>query len=226
MNPSSSNISAWRARLAPVFLEAVPELQGTMAETIGEALVLPAVVDALECSLEPATTAPQREETVAWIRRILRPALLKEDALDDWLGIRGAIMGLDALFGGWETAAGPIQVIATKRRLHIRTRLPGHEPLAAGPSRITESASLAGRLFESDVDWTTLVWQLQTLGAFTIGYQELPLVANWRDSCLIVSDGTGVKFSFLKIVQRQSAPHGGSALRDLSPWFTDPGTDS
>ena len=193
-----------------------------MAETIGEALVLPPVEAALGRSLPPDITVPQREETVTWIRRILRPAWIDEQALSEWLGVRGAIVGLDALFGGWETPAGAIQIISTKRRLHIRTRLPVPAPLSAGRSRIAEAASLAGTLFEADVDWTTLKWDFQPFGPFTFGYQELPLVTNWRDSCLIVSDGTAVKFSFLKIVQRQSPAHGSSGLRDLSPWFAEP----
>ena len=226
MKLSSSNISAWRTRLAPLFVEAVPELQGTMAETIGEALALPPVDVAVGHSLPLDITASQREETVAWIRRILRPAWIDDQALCEWLGNRTAILGLDALFGGWETPAGAIQIISTKRRLHFRTRLPTSKPLLDGRSRITGAASLAGGLFEGDIDWTTLTWDIQPFGALTVGYQELPFVANWRDSCLIVTDGTAVKFSFLKIIQRQSPAHGGSGLRDLSPWFAKPSVDS
>jgi hypothetical protein len=210
---------AWQHRLAQLFVATVPALEGTFAETVAEALVLPTVDDALTQSLPPDTVARQREGTIAWVRRILRASWIDEEALGSWLAVRRGVSGLDALLGGWETKQGPLQFIATQKRVHVRVRHSPEGALPPGAGVVERATELALGIFATDLQWPSLAWQQRPLGDFTIAYREPPFLASWMDSCLIVSDGSAVKYSFLKIVQSQSPPSGQSAMRDLSPWF-------
>jgi hypothetical protein len=222
MKASLQDFLARQADFASLFSAPLPAMRGAMAETIGEGLEPPPLEQAAAQAVAPACIAQPCADTVTWIRRIVRPAWIDEDALGDWLAIRGGVMGLDGLVGGWQTSLGALQIIATRRRIHVRTRLPVAQAISSAANRIAESAALATQLFAADVEWTARVWQIQALGPLTVASQALPFVADWIESCLIVTDGAAVKYSFLKIVHRQSPPQGGSALRDLSPWFTEP----
>jgi hypothetical protein len=212
---------AWQRRLSQLFVAPVPPIEGTFAETVAEGLVLPAVDDALEQAVPLDKVARQREGTVAWARRILRTPWIDEGALDAWLAVRRAVSGLDALLGGWETEQGPLQLIATQSRIHVRVRLPEKDAPAAGADVVERATELAMGIFASDLHWPALTWQRRSLGDFTIAYREAPFPTSWIDSCLIVSDGTAVKYSFLKIVKWQSPPSADSAQRELSPWFPE-----
>ena len=207
------------ASFDPLFTARIPELEGKMEKTVGEALAMPSLADARAHRVAPTSVAREREETAAWIRRILRPALIDEKALDRLLAIRGGVQGRDGLFGAWNTPNGPLQIVATEKRIHVRVRLPKDVHSALGPARIEAAVALARQIFLSDLDWSKPDWQLRDLGAFTFAYRELPFMANWWESCLIVSDGTAVKFSFLKILHRDSQSGRGSGSRENTSWF-------
>ena len=46
--------------------------------------------------------------------------------------------------------------------------------------------------------------------------------SDWDQTCLMVTDGVGVKYSFLKYLHLTTPPKGGSALRIVTPWFPEP----
>jgi hypothetical protein len=211
---------AWQQTLSQLFVATVPPLEGTLAETVAEALVLPTVDEALKQAVPLDNVPRQLEGTIGWARRILRASWIDEEALGAWLAVPRSVSGLDALLGGWHTEQGLLQLVATHDRFHVRVRLPAkNAPTATGT--VERATELAISLFATDLQWPVLTWQRRSLGDFTIAYRETPFPTSWIDSCLIVSDGTAVKYSFLKIVQSQSPPAGDSALRDLSPWFPE-----
>ena len=207
------------ARFDPLFTATIPELKGIMEKTVGEALAMPSPEDARTHGVAPTLVVREREETIAWTKRILKPEWIDGKAIDDWLAIRGGVQGRDGLFGAWRTSRGLLQIVATKRRIHVRLVLPKDVRAAPGPARIKEAASLAREIFQTDLDWSKLDWQVRDLGGFTFGYREIPFIANWWDSCLVVSDGTAVKFSFLKIANRNSPSGRDSGPAENEPWF-------
>jgi hypothetical protein len=207
------------ARFDPLFTASIPELKGIMEKTVGEALAMPSPEDARKHRVSPTLVVREREETIAWTRRILKPEWIDGKAMDDWLAIRGGVQGRDGLFGAWKTSHGPLQIVATKRRIHVRMVLPKDARSAPGPARIKEAGELARQMFQTDLDWSNVDWQVRDLGGFTFGYRELPFIANWWDSCLVVSDGAAVKFSFLKITHRDSPPGRKSGSAEDTPWF-------
>ena len=202
-----------------LFTAPIPELKGSMEETVGEALAMPSPADARAHRVAPTRVDHEREETSAWTRRILKPEWIDDKAIEGWLAIRGGVHGQDGLFGAWKTSKGSLQVVATKRRIHVRMLLPKDVRAAAGPARLKEAAALARQIFQADLDWSNPDWQVRDLGGFTFGYRELPFIANWWESCLVVSDGVAVKFSFLKIVHRDSPPSRKFGSAEETPWF-------
>ena len=193
-----------------------------MEKTVGEALAMPSPANARAHRVAAALVVRERKETIAWTRRILKPEWIDEKALDNLLAIRGGVQGRDGLFGAWKTGNGPLQIVATKRRIHIRMLLPKDLRAAPGPARLKEAAALAQRIFHADIDWNNLDWQVRALGEFTFAYREVPSIANWWESCLVVSDGAAVKFSFLKIIHRDSPPGRESGSGEDTPWFQSP----
>jgi hypothetical protein len=206
-------------RLRPMFVKPVPQLKGQMEETIGEALSMPAPELLRRQRVSPASIVRQREDATAWVRRILKPAWVDEANLDNWLAIRAALQGNDALFGGWVSHGQPLQIVATAERIHVRVPMPAQPKVTAGLDLIRQAAMPARQLFNANVDWEKLPWQVRELGGFTVGYLDTPFVRDWWESCLIVSDGTAVKFSFLRIPHRDSPPAGESARQKPRPWF-------
>jgi hypothetical protein len=206
-------------RFDRLFTAPIPELKGIMGKTVGEALVMPSPGDAREHGVAPTLVVREREETIAWIRRILKPEWIVDKAVNDLLAIRGGVQGRDGLFGAWKTSQGPLQIVATRRRIHVRMLLPKAARAADGPARIKEAAALAQQIFQADLDWSNVDWQVRDLGGFTFGYRELPFIANWWESCLVVSDGAAVKFSFLKIAHRSSPAGREFRAAEDTPWF-------
>jgi hypothetical protein len=209
-------------RLLPLFTKPVPMLKNDMERTIGEALSMPSPALSLRQQVAPARTARQREDTATWVRRLLKPEWVDEAALDRWLALRAAVQGNDALFGGWPSHGRTVQIVATAKRLHVRVPLPAQSQGASGLALIQQATALARQLFNTDADWDKFPWQTRELGGFTVGYFDIPLVRDWWESCLIVSDGSAVKFSFLKIPHRDSPPAGHLAPQKRRPWFSAP----
>jgi hypothetical protein len=219
---SSPDGSNQDIRLLPLFAKPVPPLKGDMERTIGEALSMPSPGLSHRQRVAPARTARQRENTAAWVRRILKPEWVDEAALDNWLAIRAAVQGSDGLFGGWQSHGRTLQIVATAKRIHLRVPLPAQSKVAAGLDLIRQTTALARQLFNTDADWEKFPWQIRELGGFTVGYFDIPLVRDWWESCLIVSDGTAVKFSFLRIPHRDSPPAVHLAPQKDRPWFQAP----
>ena len=206
-------------RLLPLFAKPVPPLKGYVEQTIGEALSMPSPASSLRQRVAPARTARQRADTAAWVRRMLRPEWVDEGALGNWLAIRASVQGNDGLFGGWSSHGRTLQIVATAKRIHVRVPLPAQSQGATGLALIRQATALARQLFNADVDWDKFPWQRRELGDFTVGYFDVPLIRDWWESCLIVSDGTAVKFSFLRIPHRDSPTAGHSAPPKNRPWF-------
>lgn len=207
------------ARFDPLFTAPIPELKGIMEKTVGEALAMPSPEDARTHGVAPTLVVREREETIAWTRRILKPEWIDGKAVDDWLAIRGGVQGRDGLFGAWKTSRGPLQIVATKRRIHVRLVLPKDVRAASGPARLREAGSLARQIFRVDFDWDNVDWQMRDLGGFTFAYRERAFIADWWESCLVVTDGAAVKFSFLKIARRDSPISGEHGTAEDAPWF-------
>jgi hypothetical protein len=108
----------------------------------------------------------------------------------------------------------------------VRVPLPAQSQVATGLALIRQATALARQLFNTNADWDKFPWQSRELGDFTVGYFDVPLVRDWWESCLIVSDGTLAKFSFLRMPHRDSPPAGHSAPRKDRPRFQSPSRGS
>jgi hypothetical protein len=206
-------------RLLPLFAKPVPALKGQMEQTIGEALSMPTPKLARQQRVSPARAQRQREDSAVWVRRILKPERIDEAALDNWLAIRASVQGQDALFIGWVSHGQPLQIVATADRIHVRMPMPTQAKVAVGLDLIRRAAVLARQLFNTDTDWEKLPWQVRELAGFTVGYVDTPFIRDWWESCLIVSDGSAVKLSFLRTEHRDSPPARESARQKVRPWF-------
>jgi hypothetical protein len=219
--PSSGEaLAQWTRRLEPLFAK-TPQLEGTMALTVGEGLTLPGAAEALAREVPRGLVARQHEETVAWLNRIVRPERLETDSASDLLAVRRALLGLDAFLGsaGATKEGQPLQVAVTSKRIHFITRLPpgrlGGVPIA----RARDAIAYAAELFRTDPDWQTTPWRVEEFLGLGMAHREISFASDWPLTCLIVTDGTAVKYTFLKVHERTNPPALGSAKRDLSPWF-------
>jgi hypothetical protein len=216
---SSPGESHGDVRLLPLFAKPIPQLKGQMEQTVGEALSMPTTRLRDRQQVPPALTVRQREDSAVWVRRILRPEWIDEPGLGNWIALPASVQGQDALFSGWISHGHPLQIVATAERIHVRMPMPAQAKVAAGLDLIRRAAVLARPLFNTDTDWEKLPWQVRGLGDFTFGYVDTPFIRDWWESCLIVSDGNAVKFSFLRIPHRDSPPAGHLARQKPQPWF-------
>ncbi len=216
----------WGPRLARRFDKAPPRDDDLVGATLAEALRPPKPADALAWRVPDAETTAARRESEVWLGRMVRAAH-QPPGLDsgvEWLGLRGYAHGQDVLVTGWTSPLRSLQVVATRERIHLCTSL-APEVVADDEARVSAAAALAEQLFEAWFPTEPVQWSIARTGSWTYAVRAEEPARNWSGTCLIVSDGMGVKLSFLKLLMPDHVTKGQRAGPDVRPWFDKPTRD-
>jgi hypothetical protein len=205
--------------LAPMLALQPPDADTSMGKTVGEGLTLPPAEKVLLQWPFREAVKDQLAESLAWIGSVLRHDWIAPDAAERLGPVSKGVNGEDALVGGWTSGRRAVQIVVTRERLHLLTRLP--RPLAGlSEKEITNRAlTLARELFQVDEELEAARWRVRPFGGVTLGNQDRRFAANWPETLLFLTDGCAFKFSILKIKGRTSPPKKGSAKRTYIPWF-------
>ena len=121
-----------------------PEAKSQMEFTIIEGLALPSREQWQRNAVPAEVTAAARADTRTWLKQLIRSEYRKESELG---GARSIIDGQDALFGSWTVGERLIQVIVTRSRVHVRTKLPIAIAKASDAEKIIAAVALGCELF-------------------------------------------------------------------------------
>ncbi len=215
----TSEPTLWERHLQPRFAS-VPELASRMERTIGEALIPPDAKKALAAAVPPGEISNQQAQASAWLAKVFRPEQLDEEAAVELLGVRAAVGGQDAFFGGWSIERRSVEVVVTRERVHVITTFPA--PISGEAAQIAAAKALMLEFFAVSPEQIEGVWDVRPMGALVFATPKIDFATRWDQTCLIVTDGAAVKFSFLKIADRTSPPKGSAAAPDSTPWFPPP----
>lgn len=192
-----------------------------MTKIVTEGITLPGR-DELRRMLVPRDlVAAQRQESVEWLHRVVRPAWLPADLPSRLHGVRAAMSGSDAFIAGWRQGGREFRVVVTKQRIHVLTR--PESAVAAGGRDPTElaqtSLALANRLLALPAEPQAADWSVRPLAELFFGNRHVAFARNWDESLLFVTDGQAHKFSVLKYLDRSSPVERATASPVAEPWF-------
>jgi len=195
-------LQKWRAVLSPLWRpEAPPELfRPPDAERF------------LRESLPLTRFADLWEETKEWLRLIFRPRWIPEALEDCMRPMREAFSGRDAFLGGWACPPRSFQVAVTHDCVHVLTR---RLPTDPGDALI-----LALELFTFPETPDPVPWTRYTQSGIERGYLPRRFYRTWMESLYFQTDGSGIQYSFTKIVENTSSPKGAWVEEELPPWFS------
>src|SRR5262245_21121986 len=111
-----------------------PAAKSQMESIILEGVMIPSREQWQRNAAPAKAIAAARKDTRTWLERLIRPEYRRESELD---GAWSIINGQDALIGGWTVGERLIQVIVTRRRVHVRTKLPTAKSKASDAEKIT-----------------------------------------------------------------------------------------
>jgi hypothetical protein len=161
-------------------------------------------------------TAAARKDTGTWLERLIRSEYRRESELD---GAWSIINGQDALIGGWTVGERLIQVIVTRSRVHVRTKLPTAKSKASDAEKITAAVALGRELFGLGSESAELAKTARRLGDFAYAAPQPKDQKGFRTCYLIVTDGVSVKYSFVKLNGDPAEIKGDRPFAPPRPWF-------
>ena len=161
-------------------------------------------------------TAAARKDTRTWLEQLFRPEYRRES---EFAGAWSIINGQDALLGGWTVGQRSIQVIVMRRRVHVRTKLPTPITTASDAEKIAAAVALGRELFGLGSESADLAKTARRLGDLAYAAPEPTAQKGFRTSYLIVTDGVGVKYSFIKLNGDPAEIKGHSMVESPRPWF-------
>ena len=199
-----------------IFKSVRTEAKSPMESTIAEGLVLP-TLDQWQRSAAPAeATVAAREDTRTWLGKLIRSKYRKEPVLS---GAWSIIGGQDALIGSWTVGERLIQVIVTRTRVHVRTKLPTANPNATDEEKTAAAVALGREIFGLGAESAELADTARRLGDFAYASPEPKDQKGFRTCYLIVTDGVSVKYSFVKLNGDPAEIKGHSPFAKPRPWF-------
>jgi hypothetical protein len=206
--------------LLPILVLASPEKETRMGRTVGEGLVLPDAGAVRQRSLPGETVAQLREETVDWVRQVVRSVWLPADLPGRLHAVPQALEGEDAFIGAWKSMGPSFQLVITRDRVHLLTRLSGSakdkDDAARGRSALLQAYEFL-RIPEM-LDPSN--WKVQPYGGLVLGTRAVEDMArDWHETLLFLTDGSGVKYSALKVRGRTSPAMRGGPRAAPTPWF-------
>ena len=140
-----------------------PEAKSRMESTITEGLALPSREQWQRNAAPAEVTAAAREDTRTWLEKLIRSKYRKESALS---GAWSIIDGQDALIGSWTVGERLIQVIVTRDRVHVRTKLPTAKSNASDAEKTTAAVALGREVFGLGSESAELAKTARRLGDF------------------------------------------------------------
>lgn len=194
------------------------------AKTVTEGIVLPGRDELRRRLIQQDQIASQRQETLGWLQRVVRPQWLPADLPSRLHGVRAGVSGHDAFIAGWRQGGLEFRIAVTKLRIHVLVR-PDSVDVASAPLRapVAEpSLALAHRLLALPTEPNATDWALRPLAGLTYGNRHVAFARNWDDTLLFVTDGRAHKFSVMKYLDRTSPVERATALPGVEAWFPDP----
>lgn len=159
------------------------------------------------------------------LRSTLREDWLVEPIGERLFGVPESIDEEDALIGAWIGNGRTLQVVVTRERLHVMTRLSEASP-PTSPAEVAERAfATAYELLQLRSPPDQAAWDVRPLGGLTVGRRYVDSPRTWQETLFWITDGRGVKYSTLKCRDLASLPSVGSAMRRIIPWFPRPELD-
>ena len=211
--------------LRPMLRWDSPERKTSVGQTLGEGLGLPDVDTMIAHAHPPEEIEPMLRDAANRIRSTLRADWLVEPIGERLFGVPESIEGEDALIGAWIGNGRTLQVVVTRERFHLMTRLSEASP----PTSVAETAerafATAYGLLQLPSPPEQAAWDVRPLGGLTVGRRYVDSPRMWQETLFWITDGRGVKYSTLKCTDRASMPSVGSALRRIIPWFPRPELD-
>lgn len=199
-----------------VFKTNHPEPKSQMESTIMEGVMIP-LREQWQRNAAPAeVTVAARKDTRTWLERLIRSEYRRESEL---VGAWSIINGQDALIGSWTMGQRLIQVIVTRSRVHVRTKLPIAIAKASDAEKITAAVALGRELFGLGSESAALAKTARRLGDLAYAAPEPMAQKGFRTSYLIVTDGVSVKYSFVKLNGDPAEIKGHSLIDSPRPWF-------
>ena len=133
-----------------------------------------------------------RDDSLAWIRKVLKPEYVAPDLASRLAAAPGAVDGKDALLARYRINGATVQIVVMRFHVHLLLAPEGESPVAAMHHylRVDEPAPAA--------PWQG-PWQVVPVAAATVGYQLSGSPNDWRDTLSYLADGHAVKFSLRKI---------------------------
>jgi len=214
-----------RQLLRPMLRWDSPERETRVGQVLGEGLGLPDVDAMIAHARPPEEIESMLRDAVSRIRSTLREDWLVEPIVERLFGIAESIDGEDALIGAWIGNGRTLQVVVTRERLHVMTRLSEASP-PTSPAEVAERAfATAYELLQLPSPPDPAAWDVRPLGGLTVGRRYVDSPRTWQETLFWITDGRGVKYSTLKCRDRASMPSVGSAMRRIIPWFPRPELD-
>ena len=192
------------------------EAKSLMESTIMEGVMIPSREQWQRKAAPAEVTAAARKDTRTWLERLIRSEYRREPELG---GAWSIINGQDALIGSWTMGQRVIQVIVTRSRVHVRTKLPIAIAIASDAEKIAAAVALGRQLFGLGSESAELAKTARRLGDLAYAAPEPMAQKGFRTSYLIVTDGVSVKYSFVKLNGDPAEIKGHSLVESPRPWF-------
>jgi hypothetical protein len=192
------------------------EAKSLMESTIMEGVMIPSREQWQRKAAPAEVTATARKDTRTWLERLIRSEYRREPEPG---GAWSIINGQDALIGSWTMGQQVIQVIVTRSRVHIRTKLPIAIAIASDVEKIAAAVALGRQLFGLGSESAALAKTARRLGDLAYAAPEPMAQKGFRTSYLIVTDGVSVKYSFVKLNSDPAEIKGHSLVESPRPWF-------
>ncbi len=208
--------------LRPMLRWDSPERKTSVGQTLGEGLGLPDADAMIAHARPPEEIGSMLLDAASRIRSTLREDWLVEPIAERLFGMAESIDGEDALIGAWIGSGRTLQVVVTRERLHVMTRLSEASP-PTSPAKAAERAfATAYELLQLPSPPEQAAWDVRPVGGLTVGRRYVDSPRTWQETLFWITDGRGVKYSTLRITDRASRPSVGSAMRRIIPWFPRP----
>ena len=214
-----------RQLLRPMLCWDSPERETSVGRTLGEGLGLPDVDAMIAHARPPEEIDSMLRDAANRIRSTLRAEWLVQPIGERLFGVPEAIDDEDALIGAWICGGRTLQVVVTRKRLHLMTRLSEASPATSRAEAAQRAFATAYELLQFPSPPEQAAWDVRPLGGLTVGRRYVDSPRTWQETLFWITDGLGVKYSTLKCTDRARRPSVGSALRSIIPWFPRPELD-
>ena len=146
--------------------------------------------------------AALRDDTMHWIRLILKPAWIAPDLPSRLLAAHTIAGGQDAFLARYEMNEKKIQIIVTRFHLHVVIA-----PATTQPPLAIHKYLNVDRADDAS-PWTGDPWNTSRVAGLDFGYMPRATVFDWRESIYYLTNGRSLKLSIRKLSEspRGSTP--------------------